>query len=130
MLTAPPAGPVPQAIAEVCAACNEASIEYTGKAFRSVGAPTEAALKVLAEKLGVADAHLTQRFKMDRQRVRGLGGWAWLGSGAGAGAGAAQRCSRQAACSEPSLDQRHNLRTLFTRAANNCMLLADSRCFL
>jgi hypothetical protein len=74
MLTALSSGPVRQAIAEVCAACNEASIEYTGKAFRSVGAPTEAALKVLAEKLGVADAHVTQRFKMDRQRVRGAGG--------------------------------------------------------
>ncbi|KXZ46192.1 hypothetical protein GPECTOR_46g261 [Gonium pectorale] len=44
-----------QTVAEVCAACNEASLEFKGSAFRAVGAPTEAALLVLAEKLGMAD---------------------------------------------------------------------------
>ncbi|KAJ9505729.1 hypothetical protein QJQ45_012821 [Haematococcus lacustris] len=44
-----------QAVAEVCAVCNEASIEFKNGAFRCVGAPTEAALKVLTEKLGTTD---------------------------------------------------------------------------
>ncbi|PNW83467.1 hypothetical protein CHLRE_05g242350v5 [Chlamydomonas reinhardtii] len=44
-----------QTVAEVCAVCNEAHLEFKGSAFRAVGAPTEAALLVLAEKLGVAD---------------------------------------------------------------------------
>ncbi|KAG2495960.1 hypothetical protein HYH03_005890 [Edaphochlamys debaryana] len=44
-----------QALADVCAVCNEAHLEYKGSAFRSVGAPTEAALLVLAEKLGLGD---------------------------------------------------------------------------
>lgn len=44
-----------QTIAEVCTACNDARIEAKGGIFRAVGAPTEAALIVLAEKLGLAD---------------------------------------------------------------------------
>ncbi|GFR44662.1 hypothetical protein Agub_g5952 [Astrephomene gubernaculifera] len=44
-----------QTVAEVCAVCNEASLEFKFNAFRAVGAPTEAALLVLAEKLGLAD---------------------------------------------------------------------------
>lgn len=44
-----------QYIAEVCTICNEARIEFKNGLFRAVGAPTEAALVVLAEKLGVAD---------------------------------------------------------------------------
>lgn len=43
-------------VAEVCAICNEAGLEYKAGAFRAAGAPTEAALKVLVEKLGVPDA--------------------------------------------------------------------------
>eukprot|EP00798_Chlamydomonas_sp_ICE-L_P020359 gene20359-27123_t len=43
-------------LAEVCAICNEAGLEYKAGAFRAAGAPTEAALKVLVEKLGVPDA--------------------------------------------------------------------------
>jgi Ca2+-transporting ATPase len=42
-----------QAIAEVCAVCNEARIECREGTFKAAGAPTEAALVVLAEKLGV-----------------------------------------------------------------------------
>lgn len=34
------------AVAEVCAVCNEAVLEYKLGAFKAVGAPTEAALKV------------------------------------------------------------------------------------
>lgn len=45
-----------QAIAEVCAVCNEARIESKEGVFRAAGAPTEAALVVLAEKLGIPNA--------------------------------------------------------------------------
>ena len=44
-----------QAIAEVCSACSDARIESKNGIYKAVGAPTEAALVVLAEKLGVAD---------------------------------------------------------------------------
>lgn len=44
-----------QALAEVCAVCNEAHIEYKLGAFKAVGQATETALKVLAEKLGVPE---------------------------------------------------------------------------
>lgn len=47
-----------QAVAEVCAVCNEAKLECKAGQFRVSGAPTEGALKVLAEKLGVADEGL------------------------------------------------------------------------
>jgi len=45
-----------QALAEVCAVCNDARIEAKDGVFRAAGAATEAALVVLAEKLGVPDA--------------------------------------------------------------------------
>lgn len=45
-----------QGIAEICAVCNEARIEGKGGLFKAVGAPTEAALVVLAEKIGWPDA--------------------------------------------------------------------------
>ncbi|GBF94232.1 hypothetical protein Rsub_06502 [Raphidocelis subcapitata] len=47
------------AVAEVCVECNEARLEFKSGAFRAVGAPTEAALRALAEKLGVPDAAVT-----------------------------------------------------------------------
>jgi Ca2+-transporting ATPase len=40
----------------VCAVCNEARIECKAGVYKASGAPTEAALVVLAEKLGVPDA--------------------------------------------------------------------------
>ena len=43
-------------MAEVCALCNDARIEVKGGHHRAVGQPTEAALLVLAEKLGVPSA--------------------------------------------------------------------------
>ena len=55
-----------QAIAEVCAVCNEARIECKEGMFRAVGAPTEAALVVLAEKLGVPDRPTSQRIAAAR----------------------------------------------------------------
>lgn len=45
-----------QDIASICALCNEAELEYKDGAFGRIGEPTEAALKVLVEKLGVGNA--------------------------------------------------------------------------
>ncbi|XP_010556614.1 PREDICTED: calcium-transporting ATPase 2, endoplasmic reticulum-type [Tarenaya hassleriana] len=42
-----------QAVAEISALCNDAGIFYDGKLFRATGLPTEAALKVLVEKMGI-----------------------------------------------------------------------------
>ena len=44
-----------QAVSKVCALCNGADIEYKNGAYKAVGEPTEAALKVLAEKIGLAN---------------------------------------------------------------------------
>nr|GME05193.1 calcium-transporting ATPase, endoplasmic reticulum-type [Ipomoea batatas] len=44
-----------QALAEICALCNDAGIFFDGRQFRATGLPTEAALKVLVEKMGVPD---------------------------------------------------------------------------
>ena len=55
-----------QALSEVCAICNDAHIEYKDGRFHAVGAPTEAALVVLVEKLGVADAGLKSRIQQQR----------------------------------------------------------------
>mmetsp|Transcript_7445 Transcript_7445/g.12862 ORF Transcript_7445/g.12862 Transcript_7445/m.12862 type:complete len:1044 (+) Transcript_7445:87-3218(+) len=43
-----------QALAKVCAVCNEGHVECKAGVFRAVGAPTEAALKVLVEKLAMS----------------------------------------------------------------------------
>lgn len=43
-----------ETLAEVCALCNDARIEFKTGHHKAVGQPTEAALLVLAEKLGVA----------------------------------------------------------------------------
>lgn len=42
-----------QTIAEICALCNDSEVEYKGNQFRAVGMPTEAALKVFVEKIGI-----------------------------------------------------------------------------
>ncbi|KAJ1426607.1 hypothetical protein B484DRAFT_450624 [Ochromonadaceae sp. CCMP2298] len=47
--------PALQMVSTVCTLCNEAQLEYRDGQFMRVGEPTEAALKVLAEKLGAAD---------------------------------------------------------------------------
>ena len=44
------------AVSRVCVMCNESTVELKDGAFRCAGEPTEGALKVLAEKIGVADA--------------------------------------------------------------------------
>ncbi|KAJ8900555.1 hypothetical protein K2173_025332 [Erythroxylum novogranatense] len=46
-----------QVMAEVCAVCNDADIFFDGRLFRATGLPTEAALKVLVEKMGIPDSN-------------------------------------------------------------------------
>ncbi|XP_057454868.1 calcium-transporting ATPase, endoplasmic reticulum-type [Lotus japonicus] len=43
------------AMAEICAVCNDAGVYFDGRLFRATGLPTEAALKVLVEKMGVPE---------------------------------------------------------------------------
>ena len=43
------------AVSRVCVMCNESTIELKDGQFRCAGEPTEGALKVLAEKIGVDD---------------------------------------------------------------------------
>lgn len=52
-----------QAVAEICAVCNDAGIYFDGRVFRVTGLPTEAALKVLVEKMGVPDPDVKARNK-------------------------------------------------------------------
>jgi len=42
-------------LAKVCSLCNQAVIHYTDGRYERVGEPTEAALRVLAEKIGLRD---------------------------------------------------------------------------
>lgn len=44
-----------QMMAQICAICNDASIVWKNGSYSATGMPTEAALKVLVEKLGVPD---------------------------------------------------------------------------
>ncbi|KAJ1654916.1 hypothetical protein IWQ61_005237 [Dispira simplex] len=50
-------------LAQVCALCNDAQITYdsAAQAYHNLGEPTEAALKVLVEKLGTHDAAFNHR---------------------------------------------------------------------
>ncbi|XP_052211522.1 calcium-transporting ATPase, endoplasmic reticulum-type [Diospyros lotus] len=52
-----------QALAEICAVCNDAGIFSNGFTFRAAGLPTEAALKVLVEKMGVADSKVRNKIR-------------------------------------------------------------------
>ncbi|KAJ4839112.1 Calcium-transporting ATPase, endoplasmic reticulum-type [Turnera subulata] len=52
-----------QAMAEICALCNDAGVFCDGRLFRATGLPTEAALKVLVEKMGVPDAKARNRIQ-------------------------------------------------------------------
>ncbi|KAK4793396.1 hypothetical protein SAY86_023831 [Trapa natans] len=52
-----------QSVAEICAVCNDAGIHNDGRLFRATGLPTEAALKVLVEKMGVPDAKVRNRIR-------------------------------------------------------------------
>ncbi|KAK6919938.1 Cation-transporting P-type ATPase, C-terminal [Dillenia turbinata] len=74
-----------QAVAQICALCNDAGIFRNGCGFHTTGMPTEAALKVLVEKMGVPDvkaknhihdAHLVSNYIIDRNTVN-LGCCEW-----------------------------------------------------
>ncbi|KAH7578082.1 hypothetical protein ACOSP7_000786 [Xanthoceras sorbifolium] len=74
-----------QAMAEICAVCNDAGIYSDGRLFRATGLPTEAALKVLVEKMGVPDikarnkirnTQLAANYLIDRSTVK-LGCCEW-----------------------------------------------------
>lgn len=54
-------------LAQICSLCNEASIEYTKGKYVRVGEPTEAALKVLVEKMGVPDPVEQQKLQSGRK---------------------------------------------------------------
>lgn len=55
-----------QAVAEICAVCNDSGIYSEGRLFRATGLPTEAALKVLVEKMGVPDATIRNKIRYAR----------------------------------------------------------------
>lgn len=52
-----------QALAEICAVCNDAGIYFDGNLYRATGLPTEAALKVLVEKMGVPDVKARNKIR-------------------------------------------------------------------
>lgn len=53
----------------MCALCSDSHVEAKAGVYRAIGQPTEAALLVLAEKLGVPDAAAQQAI---------LQVWRWL----------------------------------------------------
>jgi P-type Ca2+ transporter type 2C len=55
-----------QAVAEVCALCNDARLEIRNGSYRIVGQATEASLLVLAEKIGVPEAADQQKIRAQR----------------------------------------------------------------
>lgn len=59
--------PAMVAAAEVCALCNDARLDYKHGTYKAIGQPTEAALLVLAEKIGLGDAAAQQRIRGNRE---------------------------------------------------------------
>ncbi|KAF3780311.1 Calcium-transporting ATPase 1 endoplasmic reticulum-type [Nymphaea thermarum] len=55
-----------QVLAEISAVCNDAGISCGNNHFRATGMPTEAALKVLVEKMGLPDANESKRIQAER----------------------------------------------------------------
>jgi Ca2+-transporting ATPase len=53
--------------AEVCALCNDARLDFKHGVYKAIGQPTEAALLVLAEKIGLGDAAAQQRIRANRE---------------------------------------------------------------
>lgn len=47
-----------QDLSSICSLCNEAELEYKSGVYGRIGEPTEAALKVLVEKLGVGSSFI------------------------------------------------------------------------
>lgn len=52
-----------QAVAEISSVCNDAGVFCNGRAYQATGLPTEAALKVLVEKMGVPDAKVRNKIR-------------------------------------------------------------------
>lgn len=52
-----------QSLAEISAICNDAGVFSDGRLFRATGLPTEAALKVLVEKMGVPDTKARNKLR-------------------------------------------------------------------
>jgi len=52
---------------KICSLCNEASIEWRDKKYVRVGEPTEAALKVIVEKMGVPDQNKQNELQTGRK---------------------------------------------------------------
>lgn len=63
--------PARQVFAEVCALCSDSHVEAKAGVYRAIGQPTEAALLVLAEKLGVPDAAAQQAILQVRRWLCG-----------------------------------------------------------
>uniref|UniRef100_A0A7I4AEH8 P-type Ca(2+) transporter n=1 Tax=Physcomitrium patens TaxID=3218 RepID=A0A7I4AEH8_PHYPA len=55
-----------ETFAEIAARCNDARVSLKNGVFKAVGMPTEAALKVVVEKMGVPDTD-AQRFIMEQR---------------------------------------------------------------
>ena len=57
-----------ETIAAICAVCNQSRLELKEGQIKAVGSPTEAALKVLTEKLGVSNGSKQQAIKAARAK--------------------------------------------------------------
>ena len=57
-----------KSVADVCSLCNDSRVVVKSGAFKAIGQPTEAALLVLAEKIGVEDAALQRKIRMGRKQ--------------------------------------------------------------
>ncbi|TYJ26234.1 hypothetical protein E1A91_A07G105800v1 [Gossypium mustelinum] len=57
-----------QMIAKICAVCNDAGVEQSGSHYVATGMPTEAALKVLVEKMGLPEENGSSSDHWDHQR--------------------------------------------------------------
>lgn len=57
-------------LATICSLCNQSTIEYHAGKYQRVGEPTEAAMKVLSEKLGLPDAKLQRELVALRQQAQ------------------------------------------------------------
>ena len=74
------------AVSRICVMCNESTIELKDGQFRCAGEPTEGALKVLAEKIGVDDSAANAKIVKLRSKdpAKGCGGVAAYHSSNGA----------------------------------------------
>lgn len=55
-----------KSVATICALCNDSTVMMKGETFKAIGQPTEAALLILAEKIGVEDPGLQQKIRQNR----------------------------------------------------------------